>query len=91
MPDEGGRAHAHLGLTPAHIRLLELDDAHRHLDQDLSLYGRIDDWVGQGHTRTTIAMAYGQEYRYGPESAYHLIPALENFRPPNTGPDRRRP
>ncbi|MEU8869485.1 AfsR/SARP family transcriptional regulator [Streptomyces umbrinus] len=80
VPDERGQAHTHLGLAFAHIRLLHFDDAHRHLSQALDLFGRIVDRVGRGHTRTTIAMAYGQENRYGSESEDHLIQALEDFR-----------
>ncbi|MGP4046209.1 AfsR/SARP family transcriptional regulator [Streptomyces sp. 2A115] len=73
-----GQAHTHLGLAFAHIRLLRFEDAHHHLGQALDLFGRIGDRVGQGHTRTTIVMAYSLENRYDTED--HLLRALEDFR-----------
>ncbi|WP_210579853.1 AfsR/SARP family transcriptional regulator [Streptomyces sp. GESEQ-4] len=78
LSDDRGQAHTHLGLALAHIRLLELDDAHRHLGQALDLFGRVGDRVGQGLTRNTLVVAWSAENRYDTE--HLLMRALEDFR-----------
>lgn len=90
LPDERGQAHAHFGLAPAHIRLLELDDAHRHLGQDPDLYGRIDDWVGQGHTAPRSPWRSAGSTVTDPDPKTTSYTHLRISGPPTTGPDRRR-